>query len=192
MKIEQTFKSFLGFIIALFLFTASGYSQLSLDDIENQADDFYKRGQYDRAVEFYERVLGVRPDADLDLLKLGVSYLHTYNLNAALTTLVRSINADHNKEVSYYYLARVYHLQSNFKEAVKFYKLFLQLEGKDHDLAPRAIEHIKRCNTGVNLTYAEQYAFVENLGRDVNTRFDELRPIPSPNVDDKIWHLIFL
>lgn len=187
MKIATTYCKRIFFLLLSLVYCGMLHSQLSIDDIKDQGDSFYKEQRFYKALEYYDRVLSIRADADIDPIKLGVTYLYTNKLYDARTTLIRAINDDQDKDLAYYYLARVAHREGKFNEAIKFFKLFLQRKGPKHKLSTSAIEYIKRCDTGAQLEFAEQFAFIENLGRDVNTVFDERKPLPSPNVTDKIY-----
>ena len=49
------------------------------------------------------------------------------------------------------------------------------------------MDEIIRCAAGKGTKFAEQQAFVENLGTSVNTLYDEYGPVPSPIYPDRLY-----
>ena len=48
-------------------------------------------------------------------------------------------------------------------------------------------DEIKRCAQGLKIKYQKELAVVENLGENINTRFDEFASVESPNDSDKLY-----
>ncbi len=84
-------------------------------------------------------------------------------------------------------LARCYHQDGSFLSAIRMYKRFLA--SGDHSLAQKrsVIDNIKRCAVGIRYDFKDPDILVENMGKEVNSFFDDFGPIESPNINDKIY-----
>ena len=79
------------------------------------------------------------------------------------------------------------HAQHRFSDATREYKTYLKAIPFDHEHRKMVVDAIRRCSNGLNLQYNSSKGVVENLGRQINTEFDEFNPIPSPNYSEKLY-----
>ncbi|MFZ1703248.1 MAG: hypothetical protein WAT79_02815, partial [Saprospiraceae bacterium] len=77
--------------------------------------------------------------------------------------------------------------QEKYQESARMLKKFVSLIKPDHpDFLP-AIQEIKRCGKAQQLLRNSQLAFVENAGNAINSSGWEMRPVYSPNYQDRIY-----
>ncbi len=87
----------------------------------------------------------------------------------------------------WFYLGKIYHAQQQFVKAVDQYKNYLRLLRPDHANRAMVIQEIKRCDNGIRYRFREIQTVVENLGSQVNTKYDEFAPILSPNRSSQLY-----
>ena len=71
------------------------------------------------------------------------------------------------------------------KLAAVFYKNYLRNNKKD--LQEEVSNELYRCEFSRKLTFLEQKAYVENFGDRVNSRYNEVNPVQSPNFQNRFY-----
>jgi outer membrane protein OmpA-like peptidoglycan-associated protein len=152
-------------------------------------DQYFKVGRYHDAVFEYSQYQLEKP-GDLDVLtNLGISYYQVRNTTKAIEYFeyVLSAGARSAKPEAFYFLAKSYHLQEKWVEAIKYYKFYLSVAGSKHVYRLSAIDEIKRCAFAKELKPNALVTLVQNMGEDVNSKGDEFGPIPSLSVAQRIF-----
>lgn len=176
------------FILFVTLSCTTVSAQLSIGEIKKEASNYVKHKQYFKALKLYERIRQIKPSEKLNLFKIGLCYYQTNQLDQARKNFVLLLNQEGKPEpLSYLYLGNIYHQELDFDQAISFYKLFLKKTGAKHKMSMYAVGQIKRCAEGRRLAYSEQLAYAENMGSTLNSIYDEIIPMPSPNYNDKIY-----
>lgn len=85
------------------------------------------------------------------------------------------------------FIGKIYHARHEFKKAIDYYKEYLGLLDPGAENRQLIWNDIRRCALGMELQYRQAGVFVENLGPQVNTRYDEFAPVLSPNVNEKLY-----
>ena len=171
----------------LFLFTQTIVAQ-PLDRLKDDGLKLYERGNYRQALELLTRY-DEQKSSDLEVSQaIGIASYHANELQKAKQYLSPiALNAKNPDPSVLLYLARVYHEELNFKEAIKNYKRFLSVTDEKHPERRRVVGDVLRCASGLKIMSQTDMALVENLGQAVNSRFDEFAPIPSATIDDRIY-----
>ena len=86
-----------------------------------------------------------------------------------------------------YYLAATRHGLGDWEKAIAAYKSYMRSSKSKHPLRAQAIDQIRRCVSGMQITQNKQVALVEGLGNRVNSAGDEFAPIPSLNYSDRLY-----
>jgi tetratricopeptide (TPR) repeat protein len=127
------------------------------------------REQYLKAYKFNEN------NAELNY-KLGICYLYSDDKVQAVKYLKKAYEL--NKEVTkdiHFQIARAYHLNYEFDNAIAEYKLYRGLV-PERKLIRKNIyieNYITECETGKNLVSNRVRAIVVNLGKTVNSEYDD-------------------
>jgi outer membrane protein OmpA-like peptidoglycan-associated protein len=116
---------------------------------------------------------------------LGICAYETNKLGESVVLLQKG--EEKGDPIVLYYLARAMHQSEKFKEAIKYYKMYLKVAKSNDVMRPFVIEEIKRAASGVRAVNDSENVIVENFGETVNTIYDEFAPLPSPNVESKIY-----
>ena len=173
--------------IILFLCVTTVAAQ-PLGKLKEDAMKLYERGKYREALELLTRY-DEQKTGEPDIAQaIGIAAYHTNQLPKAKQYLSAiALNAKNPAPSVLLYLARTYHADLNFKEAVKNYKRFLSVTDDKNPERRRVIGDVKRCAAGMKIVLQPDLALVENLGEAVNSRFDEFAPIQSATIEDRIY-----
>jgi outer membrane protein OmpA-like peptidoglycan-associated protein/tetratricopeptide (TPR) repeat protein len=135
---------------------------------------------FNSAIPPYEAAYKFNPNnADLNF-KLGVCYLNTnlrtksldyfdkaYKLNPAISADLK------------YYLGQSNQLNSNWEDALKFYKQFKSENASNKNVTPEFLTNVDKkiieCESGKQLQKKENQVrvFIDNLGQNINTEYPE-------------------
>ena len=148
----------------------------------------YERGNYRQALELFSLYDEQKKD-DFEVTQaIGIAAYHANLLPKAKQYLsIIALNAKNPDPSVFLYLARTFHEELNFKEAIKYYKRFLSVIDEKHPERRRVVGDVLRCASGLKIVAQTDLALVENLGKAVNSRFDEFAPVPSATIDDRIY-----
>lgn len=149
-------------------------------DLKKEGDRFFKQEMYIDALYYYDQLPEQAIKGKLQLRK-GISAFYGNNLTSAISSLSEFQSNNPNDKDGLLYLAKAYHNNKNYKQAVVYYKKFLSRLDKSDSRRTDIINDIKKCAYGIRHLYTIEKAFVENLGDNVNGPYDELNPIQSPN-----------
>ncbi len=171
----------------LLLFTQTISAQ-PLGRLKEDGMKLYERGNYRQALELLTRY-DEQKNGDLEVTQaIGIAAYHANQLPKAKQYLSPiALNAKNPDPSVWLYLARTYHEELNFKEAIKNYKRFLSVTDEKHPERRRVVGDVLRCASGLKIISQSELALVENLGEAVNSRFDEFAPIQSATIDDRIY-----
>ena len=179
---------FLFFFVIILFGISPLQAQKSSKKLKTSAENYYKRGKYPEAYNLFSKYTRLKtPDADTKL-KMGISAYHTNHLKEAIRYFESIINSEKKpNQTVYYALARAHHQQRNYKEAIGSYKKYLENTKFDDDRREHVKDNILRCASGLNLSYVDEKALVENMGLKVNSVADDFGPVLSPNYNNKLY-----
>lgn len=153
-----------------------------------EGDDFYELGAaaYPRASELYAKGYDYNPHVPELAYKYGVSLLHTVKHHKALKPLEKAYSE--NPKVAFdilYHIGRAYHLRYAFDTAIQKYNAFKATLGPSQlrEFKGKIAYQVKACKTGKELLKDTTRAFIDNLGPNVNSKWDDYNPLVT--ADDK-------
>jgi outer membrane protein OmpA-like peptidoglycan-associated protein len=114
------------------------------------------------------------------LIKRGICYLKTNKPDECIRDMALAHQLKSLDNTRFKYSAMAYFAKGEYLDAARFYKTYLNTLKPNTDEWQLIINEIKRCGFAKSKKYSTQLAFVENLGGNVNTEFDEFRPVQSP------------
>lgn len=175
-------------LVFLFLVPLSkNYAQVSGSKIKSSAQDFFKKEKYTEALDLFQKYQRLQPDDVSVIAPIGICQYMQSDIKSAIRNLQIVVANSKKPEAEHiYYLARAQHAASRFEAAAKNYKLFLKNAG-NHPYRRMVKDFIRRCDAGLRLIGAEELAIVENLGGRVNSVYDEIAPLLSPNYNNKLY-----
>lgn len=152
-------------------------------DLESQANKYYEAGKYQEALDLYNKV---SPEKEM-LMRKGIAAYHAGQYDQSLNYLIDSYSQGYRNKLLYKYVGDSYNAKGDFEKATKFYKSYISELSNDDPERYATLHKIKRCGYAKDYKYADQIAFVENLGASVNTSFDEFTPLQSPGNPNKYY-----
>lgn len=175
-------------ILSTVLFVGITSAQkISPKELKEKGDLFYANQKYFKALPYYLKYQESKPK-DLDTkLRIGICYYETNRTELAITYLTYMVQQKDPNATAFLYLAKSYHMQHQFDDAIKYYKQYLAtLEPDDNQKYP-VKDDIRRCAKGKKLQYSDKLALVENLGDKVNTSGDDFAPVMNPNYGNVVY-----
>ena len=142
-----------------------------------------KHGSYQLAVEHLLKAYKYNPDYAVLNYELGVSYYFLYRKDSALKFIEAAFNLDPNVTPDIHlWLGRVYHLNSRFEDAIDEYNLYKTLidSAKNPKLIAQVNHYIEQCRNGIELKKKPNYVIISNLGKGINSPYDEYAPVFAP------------
>ena len=171
----------------LFILFVSGLQQTAAQKaIKKQADQYYKVENYREALRLY-RQLGNSITKDKEVIvHKAIAYYYCNFPDSCLELLKIALVKEPLNEELYFYSARSLQDLGSYVEAAAAYKNVLRTT-KSQATRIIAINEIKKCEASRKLVYLDQMAYAENMGDKVNTPFDEINPVQSPNYQNKFY-----
>ncbi|MEP7266483.1 MAG: hypothetical protein ABI844_02570 [Saprospiraceae bacterium] len=153
-----------------------------------QADGYYTNKQFNKANEIFRQISGSqKQDADF-LLKRAVCEFETNHLDSAKSLANRLVDIGHNvPDLTYYLRGKIEMAKNNFSRAALRFKEGLATLPPGNKLRNLMIDDIKRCGEGDYWVQQADQVLLESAGNEVNTIWDETKPIYSIHVDSKFY-----
>ena len=160
-----------------------------------EGDKLYEEGAiyYKDALTFYEKANDFNPDNALVNFRLGACYLNSVHKLKALPFLEKAEKLDRDVDpMLQYYLGMAYHLDYQFDRAIGAftrYRAASQADSKaqrDPFYMQQLQQQIERlqlsidqCNNGKELIEKPIRVFIDNLGDNINTKYNEYGAVRS-------------
>ncbi len=178
------------FLTTLFIssFCLAATGQFSQKKIKDKANLYFNNDKYFEALQLYKKYNKIKSKDEEVKLRLGICYFFNQEMDKSIDYLSALVsNKKKPKAIPYFYLGCAYHAKQDFEQAIKNYKLFLKYSSSNDPNRLAVKDDIKRCAQGLKVKYQKELAVVENLGDNVNTRFDEFASVQSPNNPGKLY-----
>ncbi|MCD4833081.1 MAG: OmpA family protein [Bacteroidales bacterium] len=143
-------------------------------------------GTYPNALEHYLRANKYNSDCAKLNYKIGVCYLVTDKFYYATEYLEKAYLKDNNVTRDIHYmLARAYHLNLDFDNAIENYKAYYSsFSVKELEKFEVGVDnYIKQCKYGQDIVNKPVRVIINNLGERVNSEYDDYNPVLHPNQD---------
>ena len=147
-------------------------------------DDFYAQGPgfYKEAIVPYEAANTFNPNnADLNF-KLGECYLASMFKFKALPYLEKAIKLNPSLDpYIHFLLGKAYHLDMQFDKAVSEYGQYQRtvMNGSDPSVVQEIMMRLEQCANGKKLVANPIRVFVDNMGDNINTPYNEYGAVIS-------------
>lgn len=155
--------------------------QIKDGDAEYESEA-YGTGKYRRALPFYLEANKFNPNNALLNYKIGHCYTFTKEKVNAIKYLekAKKLNPNINKEVNYL-LGVAYQLEYAFDIATDYFKNYKQSLTPEELLNKRSEidKHIQECGVGAEFMKERTRAFIDNIGKVVNSPFPDYGPLIS-------------
>lgn len=170
-------------IVGLNLFASVAFAQDQQDIslIRKYAENAFKTGDYEFALENYLHLYKYdKNNIDLNY-KLGVCYTETnVDKEKAVPFLEYVVSFNNYPIRSYYFLGRAYMYNYRFTEAIEAFYEYKMVGVDENDLF-ETDRMIEMCYYTLELINVPENVTFTRLDTTINTRFDEILPIITPN-----------
>lgn len=164
-----------------------GWSQ-NAAELKRRAKDFFAAGRYEDALTTINSSRELSRTDEEGRFLLALCYYQLNRINESLDILKALTESDKTPYPEcWFYLGRIYHARHQFLDAALNYKVYLKNTTSNERTRRAVADMIRRCSNGQQFQYQAAKAFVENLGTQVNTKYEEFAPVLSPNYPDRIY-----
>jgi hypothetical protein len=179
----------LKFVLSVFVFFVSLAAFGQNKDIQEEAEIAFDSKNYKVAYELYDKLYTQTPKNFEYKFRLGYSSLFYPEKKARAIEIFEDIKRTDKSADADYYLAKAYHINYKFDQAIASYEGFITAKGtkiKDEDkpFISDANLGIMNCNNGKELIAKKIIADIKNIGTPINT--NEVEGVPVISADESI------
>jgi outer membrane protein OmpA-like peptidoglycan-associated protein/tetratricopeptide (TPR) repeat protein len=134
---------------------------------------------FKNAIPLYLKAQAFNPNNALLNYRLGICYLFSFERPKAFEYIERAYKLDPNvdPDILYYY-GIVYHLKSEWDQAITKYQAYKAiLKSKQENEIKKTDKRIYECNNGKELSKAPVRVFIDNVGAEVNSSYNDFSPV---------------
>lgn len=182
------------FLLFVFIFV-SGFLTAQNKDVKEEAAYYFDMKDYKKSYELYDKLYTQVPKNFEYKFRLGYSSLFYPEKKARAIEIFEDIKrTDKSPDVDYY-LAKSYHINYRFDEAISSYEEFIVAKGdkiseEDLPFVEDAKLGIANCKNGKELISKKIVADIKNIGGPINT--DETEGVPVISADESIMIFTYI
>lgn len=151
-----------------------------------EAAEYFDKKEYKKAYELYDKLYTQSPK-NLDYkFRLGYTALFYPEKKSRSIEIFEDIKKSDNSPEVNYYLAKAYHINYRFDDAIAVYKEYISEKEKTEKLTDEdklfledARVGLKNCFSGKELIGKKVFADIQNMGAPLNTSEHEYVPVIS-------------
>ena len=113
----------------------------------NRGDAYYKKGQYDRAIQDYDQAIKLNPSNAIAFSARGVAYGNKGQYDCAIQDHDQAIKLNPNYADAFYNRGVAYAKKNDLQRALADFKKFSELAPSDPD-GPKAVERVTKALSG--------------------------------------------
>ncbi len=184
----------LQFIFSLFIFLSSIDISAQSKDVKADANYYFENKDYKAAYDLYDKLATQNPTNLEYKFRLGFCSLNYPDKKARSIELFKELKkVDKSFDIDYY-LAKSYHINYRFDDAIAIYTQFINEKGtkiktEDKPLIDDAKLGITNCNNGKELIAKKIIADIKNIGSPINT--EETEGVPVISADESVMILTY-
>lgn len=155
-------------------------SKLYAKDLKsaNQAFDFE---DYLNAINLYRKVLLIDPDNETANLNSVISRIKLNQAPDSSYSHLAKLKNSKKPEVQFYF-GKIYHLTSNFYEAIKCFNAYKSIDKKHRDITDEEVNYYITCSkNAIDLVSQPHLSVIKNIGGKINTSYSEYVPLITPD-----------
>lgn len=180
-------KKSIPFLIVFSLIAFKANAQKLNYQISENANRMFMLENYKRAKELYRELYKENYNNYKNKYRFGVCLVYTYDTKNAISLLESIATYPSTPTDVFFHLGKAYHLQNNFDKAIGYYKKYLENDIIIPDLVIRAKRNIEMCKNAQLLMKDSLKIELINMGRNINTIYDEYTPYITPDEDNIIF-----
>lgn len=148
--------------------------QLTVYDVSTEGDYFFETNQYRKALEHYLPAYIFNSYDNILTIKIGKSYYYLNDIDNAKKYLMSAYNANDTLSASISgLLARTYHLDSRFNQAISFYEQAKCDTAQAEISEDEILRYIQQCKNGIQFQENINNLYISELSKSINTDYPE-------------------
>lgn len=177
------------FFIALFYLANANAQEIfstKLKESKDRADDLYAIKEYRGALVIYKNMLKEIPDNMEVNYKTGVCYLYSlHNKDEAIKYIEKALKLNADKKLRngmreiYYHLMKAYQENYKFQQAIDIYETNKEIIERDRKTFKKVKNVLHNCYSGREIIKNPVKIEVNNLGKQINSKFSDHSPVIS-------------
>jgi hypothetical protein len=177
------------FLLSAWILFLSFASIAQNKDIKEEAEFYFDLKDYKKSYELYDKLYTQVPKNFEYKFRLGYSSLFYPEKKARAVEIFEDIKRTDKSPDADFYLAKAYHINYKFDEAIVSYEAFLsakvdKVKTEDKPFIADAKLGIMNCNNGKELIAKKIVADIKNIGSPINT--NETEGVPVISADESI------
>ncbi len=155
-------------------------SKLYAKDLK-AANEAFDSEDYLNAIHLYKKVLAIDPNHDLSNLNSVISRIKLNQPTDSCITHLAKLKNSTTPEVQFYF-GKIYHLTSNFEEAIKCYTKYISINIKNRTISNAEVDYQIGCSkSAMDLMSQPHRSVIRNVGETVNSPYAEYVPLITPD-----------
>ena len=151
-----------------------------------QANSAFINGDYVKALQLYNKYSAISADPDI-LERRGIANFKLNKLDNAIWDFTKAKQIGNNSPKLFLLMAQVKQHQKDFQQATFFYKEFIRAADPENEDLRLAYRELKNCTFSSFYKEIESEVLVQNFGDEINSAFDEIFPIQSPQQGNNFY-----
>ncbi|RME18730.1 MAG: hypothetical protein D6799_02605 [Bacteroidetes bacterium] len=145
-----------------------------------KGDEIFEQGEayYRDALPYYLKANNFNPNNAKLNFKIGLCYLNSFEKKKAYDYILKAFQLDPQVDPKIrYYMGRVYHLNSEWDKAIQEYQYYMNNGKMKAEESKDVQKKIQECYNGKTLSQNPVRVWVDNLGPEINTAYNEYSPV---------------
>ncbi len=170
-------------VLVLYLFPKENNAQKAY---RKQGDIYFEVGKYQDALNAYNKHKKIDKEPKT-LINRGIASYYSGLPDLCISDMASANGLKSLDPRQYLYTGLAYMAKQDYVQAARFFKTHLNVVKPNTEEWQSSVNNVKRCGFALNQKYAPQLAFVENLGANVNSVYDDFAPIQSPTKQGRYY-----
>lgn len=145
------------------------------------ANEAFDAEDYLNAIGLYKKVLSIDPGHELSNLNSVISRIKLNQPTDSCIPHLAKLKNSATPEVQFYF-GKIYHLTSNFEEAIKCFTKYKSISSKKRTITDDEVDyHMNSSKNAIDLISQPHRSVIRNLGDNINTPYSEYVPLITPD-----------
>jgi hypothetical protein len=141
----------------------------------------FESEDYLNAINLYRKVLFVDPDNETAHLNSVISRIKLNQAPDSCYSHLAKLKNSKKPEVQFYF-GKIYHLTSNFEEAIKCYNRYKSIDKKHRSITDEEVNYYISCSkNAIDFISQPHLSIIKNLGSNINSPFPDYVPLITPD-----------
>lgn len=180
-------RTILLFCLSFLMLPLSPRAQENLSERKKKAKEYFYNARYQDAFTILQQAQKNNLEDRETKFLMAVSLYLINRLSEAEAMFKEQINQKGFFPESLLYLGRIAHDQNEYLKASEYYRAYLKTLPAEDVNRPLVRDAVRTCSNGIQWQFRPPMAIVENLGKGINTPYDEFAPVISPTSNDRLY-----